>query len=100
MKFHLSNHESLFYALEARGWIFADERLYSPKRTFWIEGTENQSTPLGMLLNMGQRMKVVLENLRANKPAHLNSKQHQDWVSDMESLVNTIEAVIENPFVE
>ena len=69
---------SLFDALEAKGWVWESERLYAPNKTFWTEGTKSQSTPLGMLLSMRERMKVALGNLRANKPAHLNTKQYQD----------------------
>ena len=94
------NPESLFQALEARGWGWENERLYAPKSTFWVEGTKGQSTPLGVLLNMRERMTVALASLRANQPGHLSTEQHQDWVSDMESLVNTIEELLEIQTVE
>ena len=96
MKSHAVSSESLFRALEARGWVWENERLYAPKSTFWVEGTKGQSTPLGILLNMRERMTVALANLRANQPGHLNTEQHQDWVSDMESLVNTIEEFLDS----
>lgn len=95
MKSQDKNSESLFHALEARGWVWENERLYAPNKTFWTEGTKSESTPLGMLLNMRERMKVALGSLKANKPAHLNTKQYDDWVRDMESLVNTIEELCE-----
>ena len=96
MKSQSENPESLFHALEARGWVWENERLYAPNGTFWTQGTKSQSTPLGMLLNMRERMKVALANLKANKPTHLNQKQYEDWLSDMGSLVNTIEELLEN----
>ena len=78
MKFRAVNSESLFHALEARGWVWENERLYAPKNTFWVEGTKDHSTPLGMLLNMRERMTVALASLRANQPGHLNTEQHQN----------------------
>ncbi len=96
MKSQVTNPQSLFNALEAKGWVWENERLYAPNKTFWTEGTKGQSTPLGMLLNMRERMKVTLENLKTDKPTHLNTKQYQNWVIDMESLVNTIEELLDN----
>jgi hypothetical protein len=66
---------------------------YAPNRFFWIEGTRTQNIPFGMLLKMSERMKVTLASLRTNKP-QLTTEQFQDWISDMESLVNTIEELL------
>ena len=86
---------SLFDALEPRGWVWEGERLYPPNRTFWTQGTKGQKTPPGMILNMHVRMKAALESNRASKPAHWSAEQHRDWVSDMESLVGTLESLLE-----
>jgi len=91
---------SLFNVLEANGWAWEDERLYAPNRTFWTEGTKCQPTPLGMLLNMRERMEAVLQNLRVSKPSHLSAKQYQGWVSDMESLANTIKRLLESQGIQ
>ena len=100
MNSHAINSKSLFHALEARGWIWEREHLNAPKGTFWIEGTRGQSTPLEMLLNIRESMTGALASLRASQPGHLNRKQQQDWVSDMESLVNTIDELLKNQIVE
>ena len=100
MNSNVINSESLFQALEVKGWIWERKHLYAPKGTFWIEGTKSQSTPLGVLLNMRESMTAALTSLRANQPGHLSTKQHQDWVNDMEILVNTIEELLENQIVE
>jgi hypothetical protein len=96
MKCQDTNPKSLFHALEAEGWVWDDERLYAPTRFFWIEGTRGQSIPFGMLVMMGERMKVTLASLRANKPAHLSTEQYHHFVGDMESLANTIEELLSN----
>jgi hypothetical protein len=100
MKSQDNNPGSLFDALQAKGWVWENERLFAPNRTFWTEGTKSQTTPLAMLLNMREGMNVALGSLRANKPAHLNTKQYQDWVSDMGSLVNTIEELLDNQNIQ
>ena len=100
MKSQDKNSESLFHALEAKGWVWENERLYAPNKTFWAEGTKSLSAPLGMLLNMRERMKVALGSLKSNKPAHLNQKQYEGRVSDMESMSNTIEELLENQNVQ
>ncbi len=89
------DHASLFNALEAKGWVWENERLYAPNKTFWIEGTMRQRPTSGMLIGTHERIKVTVENLKIDKPAHLNGKQYEDWVSDMESLVKTLEELIE-----
>ena len=96
MKSQDKNTRSLFDALEAKGWVWESERLYAPNKTFWTEGTKNQNAPVETLLSMRERMKATLGNLRANKPMHLNTKQYHDWVSDLESLVSTIEELLAN----
>lgn len=32
----------LFIALEAEGWFWEDNRLYAPRKTFWIEGNRGR----------------------------------------------------------
>ena len=85
---------SLFDALESRGWVWEGERLYPPNRMFWTQGARGQKTPPGMLFNMRGRMKAALESNRASRPAHWSAEQHRDWVSDMESLVDTLELLL------
>ncbi len=86
---------SLFKALEAAGWLWTDTRLYAPNRTFWIEGTKGQSTPVEMLLQMSERIKTSLASLQANKLDHLTSTQHQEFVDDMKCLVSAIEELLQ-----
>jgi hypothetical protein len=96
MKCRDTQTKSLLHALEAEGWVWTDERLYAPNRSFWIEGTRDQNIPFGMLSQMRESMIVTLASLRTTKPAHLTIEQYQDWVGDMESLVNTIEELLPN----
>jgi hypothetical protein len=96
MKCQDTHAKSLFPALEAEGWVWTDERLYAPSRSFWIEGTRDQSIPFEMLWQMRERMKVTLASLRGNKPAHVTIEQCQDLLGDMESLMNTIEGLLPN----
>jgi hypothetical protein len=86
---------TLFDALESCGWVWEGERLYAPNRTFWTQGTRGQKTPPGMLINMRGSVKAALESNRASKPAHWSVEQHRDWVSDMESLMGTLESLLE-----
>ena len=90
------NSDSLFDALETKGWTWEAERLYAPKRTFWTEGTRSESTPLGMVLRLRERIATSLESLKATRPTHLTPKQHEDLLSDMESLVNTTEELLKS----
>jgi len=86
---------SLFDALESRGWAWEGERLYPPNRTFWAQGTLWHKTAPGMHLNMYRSVKAALENNRSVKPTHWSAEQHCQWVSDMESLVDTLESLLE-----
>ena len=86
---------SLFAALEAEGWSWEKNRLYAPSRTFWVEGTRGQQTPLPMLVLMYERMKAALDTLAVNRPAHLEAEQYQCYVSDTESLVTTLSGLVE-----
>ena len=95
MKSQGEESSSLFDALESRGWMWDGERLYPPNRTFWTQGTRGHKTPPGMLLNMHGNVKTALENNRSNKPAHWSAEQHGQWVSDMQSLAETLESLLE-----
>ncbi len=89
------NPVSLFNSLEAEDWLWENGRLYGPNKTFWIEGTIEQRIPRPMLVNMYGEMKVTLEKLVENRPSRLNTQQHQDWISDMESLAHTLKELVE-----
>ena len=91
---------SLHHALELKGWCRENEWLYPPRKTFSLRGTEERTPPPGMLMNLHARMKHSLEVVRRNRPDHLSERQHLDWISDMESLVSTLEDLLKGNSVE
>lgn len=85
---------SLHRALESKGWCRENEWLYPPRKTFSLGGTAERTPPPGMLMNLHARMKQSLEVVSRNKPDHLSERQHLDRISDMESLVETLEELL------
>jgi hypothetical protein len=86
---------SLNKALEIKGWFWENNRLYAPRKTFWIEGVNNENLSPVMLASMYHRMKETLEKLIEDKPSHLTSEQHEDWLNDMVSMVSTLKRLVE-----
>ena len=91
---------SVHRALELKGWCRENEWLYPPRKTFSLQATEVSSLAPGMLMNLHARMKQSLEVVKRNRPVHLSERQHLDLVSDMESLVSTLEELLKRNSVE
>ena len=90
---------SLHRALKLKGWCRENEWLYPPLKTFSLRGTEASLAP-GMLMHLHARTKHSLEAVKRNRPDHLSERQHLDLVSDMESLVSTLEELLKRDSVE
>ena len=92
MTLDAGDRESLLKALQARGWFWEGEFIYSPNRMLWLYGRILWN---GNLLNFHDTFAVRVKRIIAMKAWHADAQQHQYVVEDNRSLVSAFEEVLE-----
>jgi hypothetical protein len=93
MVFHDKNRVPLFKALEANGWFWEGDRLYSPHKSMWFEGDDSLS--VNQVANYYEQKRSELERMVQLKHLYPDRKRFQEWFRDTENLVSILKELVE-----
>ncbi|HSB08756.1 MAG TPA: hypothetical protein VLM38_04555 [Blastocatellia bacterium] len=86
-----AQRSALFEALESRSWFYRESFIYAPNQTMWLLVAEPWQADLA---EFHERMAGRKERIIKNAGFHDNQEQHKNVVSDITSLIESIESLL------